>query len=93
MTTKETEAVKLLLVNVWFAKEAIHEDHIDFAAIDAYAAKIVPSDSETFLIDLARNLWNGSGAVNLYRGISHLDMVNRIRVISAISILAGVHRD
>jgi hypothetical protein len=88
--TREMRAVTHLLEGVWFAKGKILDDgRPDWKAIDLAYSSIVPSDSEAYLVGIAKNLWNGFDEINLRDALDHFDDMNFARLLTALKILRG----
>jgi len=89
MTTKY-RAASTVLNGVWFAVQFCHDkdDTIDWPGIADFMGTIFPSDNEKKLVEIANEIWNGTGDfVDIF---ANLDNTNRRNLVNGIKILLSI---
>lgn len=86
MTTR-FRASNTVLMGIWFASKHCdpRNETIDWAGIADEMDKIVPTENEKKLVEIANEMWNGTGDfVNVF---GRLDKTNRQNLVNGIKLL------
>lgn len=86
MTTKY-RAASTVLNGVWFAVQFCNDkaDTIDWPGIAEFMNTIVPTENEKKLVEIANEIWNGTGEfIDIFGDLDH---TNRQNLVNGIKIL------
>jgi len=88
--TNRYRAARAVLYDVRFAFKHFNarNETIDWAGIAEEMDKIVPTENEKMLVEIANEIWNGTGDfINIF---DNLDHTNRQNLMNGIKILFNI---